>query len=124
MIIPGSLTRPGALRAVYIERQLKRNSRGKYRHIASYKLVDLRWDGSLYLSSTPNGEAVPFIQSFDSDSEEEYEPINIQRGKREGTIGFSDAQIGLYISVPGAGDNGERRLTQIQKKWTIRKIND
>ena len=91
------------------EKKLKRGSSGKYRHI------DLQWDGSVYFSErgshAAKGYHVPFIPGYDSDSADEYEPIDVKRGKQEGTIGLSDDQVGLFVSVPGTG---LRQLLQLR----------
>jgi hypothetical protein len=119
LIIPGTLA--PLLEGVTVyngENKLKRGPRGKYRHIASYglqELIDLQWDGSLTSSKTVKGYSVPFIPGYDSDSDDEYEPIDIERGRREGTIGLSDSQVELYLLVPGPGENGEPTLVQILK---------
>jgi hypothetical protein len=57
------------------EKKFKRGPPGKYCHIASYslqELLNLKWDGSLYHSDT----------GYDSDSDDEYEPIDIELGRR------------------------------------------
>ncbi|GAX28081.1 hypothetical protein FisN_2Hu101 [Fistulifera solaris] len=119
LVIPGTLA--PLLEGVIVyngENKLKRGPRGKYRHIASYslqELIDLQWDGSLTRSKTAKGYSVPFIPGYDSDSDDEYEPIDIERGRREGTIGLSDSQVELYLLVPGPGENGEPTLVQILK---------
>jgi hypothetical protein len=111
LVIPGRLTPLEVSEEglpVYIgAKKLQLGSRGKYRHIASYSLEELlalNWDGSLYVSTrakhAANGYHVPFIPGYDSDSEDEYEPIDIQNGKQQGTIGISDAQVGLYMEFP------------------------
>ncbi|GAX23809.1 hypothetical protein FisN_20Hu009 [Fistulifera solaris] len=98
LITPGHLTPREGLPSYDGEKKLKRGPSGKYRHIASYsleELLDLIWDGSLYVptkgSHEVDGHHVPFIPGYDSDSEDEYEPIDIERGLREGTVGLSDA---------------------------------
>ena len=116
LITPGSLTPLKGLPLYFGENKLKRASRGKYRHIASYslaELLDLKWDGSRYCSNTLDGFPVAYIPGYDSDSGDEYEAIDIQRGQREGTV--SDTHAGLYMSVPGAGENGEPRMAHILK---------
>ncbi len=118
MITPGSLTPLRDAPVYHHDNKLKRGRRGKYRHIASYslaELLELNWDGSLYCSYTAGDLSVPFIPGYDSDSCDEYETIDIQRGKGEGIIG-NDAKVGLYMSVPNAGENGEARLAQILKE--------
>jgi hypothetical protein len=84
--------------------QLKRLSNGKYRHIASYnldELFDLGWDGAMYVSTRGKhaviDQYVPFINGYDSDSEDDYEPIDVQAGKRAGIIGLSPEEIGKHI---------------------------
>ncbi|GAX28078.1 hypothetical protein FisN_2Hu104 [Fistulifera solaris] len=116
-IIPGSLAPPISGTYVYNgENKMKRGPRGKCRHIASYslqELIDLNWDGSLYLSKTAGGLPVPFIHGYDSESDDEYEPIDIERAKREGTIGSS---VGLYVLTPdGVRVNGAPAVVQLAK---------
>jgi hypothetical protein len=123
LVIPGRLT-PLEVSLegspVYLdEKKLKLGSRGKYRHIASYsldELLALNWDGSLYVSTrakhAASGYHVPFIPGYVSDSGDEYEPIDIQRGKQQGTIGLSDAQVGLYMEFP---NDDETKLVQISR---------
>ncbi len=116
LVIPGSLTPPFNGMYVYNgENKLQRGPRGNYRHIASYslqELIDLNWDGSLYPSKTAGGAPVPFIHGYDSDSDDEYEPIDIERAKREGTIGQS---VGLYVLAPGLHLNGEPLVMKLPK---------
>jgi hypothetical protein len=85
--------------------KMKRGRNGKYRHIASYsmeELISLGWDGAMYVSThghhAADGHYVPFICGYDSDADDDYEPIDIQAGKRAGTIGLSDDD-GLNMSV-------------------------
>ena len=124
-VTPGRLspvTPPGGSPPCEGERKLKRGPSGKYRHIASYsleELIDLGWDGAMYTSTrarhAASGLYCPFIAGYDSDSEEEYEPIDVQRGKREGTIGLSASQVGLYMTIPNPNDlHGRQRLVQIK----------
>ncbi|GAX22654.1 hypothetical protein FisN_17Lh147 [Fistulifera solaris] len=123
LVIPGRLTPLEVSEEglpVYIgAKKLKLGSRGKFRHIASYslnELLALNWDGSLYVSTrakhAANGYHVPFIPGYDSDSEDEYEPIDIQRGKQQGTISLSDAQVGLYMEFP---IDDETKLVQLSR---------
>jgi hypothetical protein len=84
--------------------QLERLSNGKYRHIASYnldELIDLGWDGAMYVSTRGRhaviDKYVPFINGYDSDSEDEYEPIDVEAGKRAGIIGLSPDEKGKHI---------------------------
>ena len=94
---------------------------GKYRHIASYtmkELMALGWDGATYVSTRGQGRHaadshhVPFVCGYDSDSEDEYEPIDIAKGKREGVIGIP--QEGLYVNVPNPRDEGRPQLVHVR----------
>ena len=85
---------------------------GKFRHIASYhsmdELIDLGWDGAMYVSSQGqrhglSGRYVPFIVGYDSDSGDEYEPINVRAGERAGIIGLPRSEVGSYTAVPDFG---------------------
>jgi len=76
---------------------------GKYRHIASYSLEELRkmgWDGAMYNGGTYDGVWVPFIDGYDSDPDHEYEPFDIAIAKRSGTAGTKNI-TGLCMSIPG-----------------------
>jgi hypothetical protein len=101
--------------------KMKRERNGKFRHIASYsmeELISLGWDGAMYLSMqgrhAAEGHYVPFICGYDSDPDDDYEPIDIQAGKRAGIIGLSDDDNGLYMSVYDP-HSGKQRLVGIQK---------
>jgi hypothetical protein len=98
--------------------KMKMELSGKYRHIASYsveKLVALGWDGAMYISSrgrhAAKGHYVPFICGYDSDADDTYEPIDIQAGKRAGTIGLSPDENGKFMGIPGRTG---RQLVQIK----------
>ena len=75
---------------------------GKYRHIASFNLTELRkmgWDGAMYQGNTCRGVWVPLVNGYDSDPEHEYEEVNIRAAMRLGVVGLNDA--GLYMETPG-----------------------
>ena len=59
-------------------------------------------DGAKYNSSTV-GSWCPFICGYDSDSDDNYEPINVKAGKKVGTIGLLQDEVGLHMDVPGHG---------------------
>jgi hypothetical protein len=93
---------------------------GKFRHIASYsldELIDLGWDGAMYVCSqarhAATGQYVPFIVGYDSDEDDEYEPIDVQAGKRAGTIGLPADEIGLYMTIPSM--EGGSQLVTLQR---------
>ena len=54
------------------------------------ELVDLGWDGAKYFSkeskSNVNGLWCPFILGYDSDSKDEYEPIDIEYSTKQGVV--------------------------------------
>jgi hypothetical protein len=92
---------------------------GRCRHIASYsldELIDLGWDGAMYNSSQARHQArgyfVPFIAGYDSDEDDMYEPIDIEAGKRAGTIGLPPEEEGLYMLVLDM--NGGNQLVKIK----------
>lgn len=98
--------------------KMKKERNGKYRHIASYsmeELISLGWDGAMYVSllgrHAAQGHYVPFICGYDSDPDDDYEPIDIQAGKRAGTIGLSSDEIGLYMSVYDPQSCGQQLVT-------------
>lgn len=100
--------------------KMRRGPSGKYRHIASYgldELVALGWDGAKYVATQGKhaavGQYVPFIPGYDSDDADEYEPIDVQRGKLAGVIGLSQEEAGLYMTVPDPSTDGGSRLVQL-----------
>ena len=102
--------------------KLERQPNGKYRHIASHRLdelIALGWDGATYTSAKGKHEAVglrvPFIVGYDSDSDDEYERIDVTAGKLAGTVGLSPEEKGSYMAIPNMGRPGERQLVRIQK---------
>lgn len=97
------------------------SARGRCRHIASYsldELIDLGWDGAMYSSSQAGHQArghfVPFIAGYDSDEGDIYESIDIEAGKRAGTIGLSPKEEGLYMLVLDI--NGGNQLVRIKNQ--------
>lgn len=95
--------------------KLKRQSNGRYRHIASFSQEELRelgWDGAKYCSNgnhAAKGMWVPFVCGYDSDADDRYDPIDVAAGKRAGTIGLRDDEVGLYMDIPQQG------LVRLQK---------
>jgi hypothetical protein len=86
------------------EHKLERLPNGKYRHIASYtldELIYLGWDGAMYVSTRGKhnvlGQYVPFINGYDSDFEDDYEPINVRAGKLARTIGRPFDEKGRHM---------------------------
>ncbi len=108
LILPGKLTPPSLGGATPYEdagSKLPRQPNGRYRHIASCsveELIALGWDGAKYNSKTADHTWVPFICGYDSDPDDRYEPIDMQNGRRAGTIGIGDL-VGAYMEVPGQG---------------------
>lgn len=110
LIKPGKYTPYDADGELYVEngRKLERQQNGRYRHVASYsikELVAIGWDGAMYVSTNVaqqmNGLYVPFISGYVSDSDDSYDPIDVQAGKRIGVIGLPSNEDGLYMQVPG-----------------------
>ena len=96
-------------RSPYVEQgsKLPQEPSGKFRHIASYsmeELIYLEWDGAMYCSSqgrhAASGRYVPFIVGYDSDSDDEYEPIDVREGERAGIIGLPRHDVGSFMAVP------------------------
>ena len=120
---PYLLSEDGDISTPYTEEgsKLRRQPSGKYRHIASYsldELIALGWDGAMYVSTrarhAANGHYVPFIVGYDSDADDEYEPIDVRAGRRAGTIGLPNNEVGLYMEVPEM--SGGVQIVQIQNK--------
>lgn len=102
--------------------KLKQLPNGKFRHIASYslnELIALGWDGAMYLSTkgrhAAHGLYVPFVAGYDSDTEDTYEPVDVQSGKRAGTIGLPPDEPGLYLSVPKMSEHGQPQLVMLKR---------
>jgi hypothetical protein len=99
------------VRTPYEEKGSKqqRQSNGKYRHIADYsldELVALGWDGAKYVASGDHeakGLWCPFVCGYDSDPENQYDRIDVVAGKRAGTIGLPQDEVGLYMDFPKRG---------------------
>jgi hypothetical protein len=90
--------------------QLRPLPNGKYRHIASFSLDELRrlgWRGCMYTASegehAANGMWVPFLDGYDSEPELEYEPFDVHVGRRAGTVGIDLDDVGKYIEIPSRG---------------------
>lgn len=118
---PLILTPDGEAQTPYKEcgSKMPREPNGKYRHIASYsmeELVALGWDGATYTSTRGKhaavGHHVPFVAGYDSDEEDDYEPINVAAGKRAGVIGLPPDENGLYMTIPSM--DGGTRLGKIR----------
>ncbi|CAN0148219.1 unnamed protein product, partial [Heterosigma akashiwo] len=85
--------------------QQVRLDNGKYRHIASFTLEELRkmqWDGAMYQSKSYPGLWVPYVSGYDSDPAHVYEDFDVTAAKREGTVGSSGA-VGKYMIVARTG---------------------
>lgn len=83
--------------------KLPMKANGRYRHIAGYslkELIEMGWDGAKYNSSTIKSW-VPYIPGYDSDSDDEYERVNLADGKRQGLIGLTEEDVGLRMDIPG-----------------------
>ena len=100
--------------------KMRRQPNGKYRHIASYsmdELVSLGWDGAMYGATRGShaavGHYVPYIPGYDSDADDEYEPIDIAAGKRAGVIGLPPEEDGLYMTLPDINNPGCQNVGKI-----------
>ena len=103
-----------------MESKLERQPNGKYRHISSYsldELIDLVWDGARCVSTkgkhAAHGFFVPFVPGYDSDSEDEYEKIDIHAGKRAGTVGLPEDEVGLYMEFPDIENLGNKHMVSL-----------
>ena len=88
---------------------------GKYRHIASFSLKELRqlgWDGAIYNSQTL-GTWVPFIDGYDSNENDEYKLFNKREARSAGIIGLPIDMIGKLAMTLGV--NGETRYMQLKR---------
>lgn len=121
---PYKLSSDGDISTPYEERgsKMKRERSAKYRHIASYsmeELIELGWDGAMYNSvrgrHAVKGCYVPFICGYDSDAEDDYEPINVQAGKLAGTIGLPPGEIGLYMILADLSNPDRGQVVQLKK---------
>lgn len=119
LVIDASLAeqcRPDFDRAMHVETpyeeagcKQQRQSNGKYRHIADYsldELIALGWDGAKYVAQgnhAAKGLWCPFVCGYDSDSDNEYDTIDVTAGKKTGTVGLTDDEVGLYMDVAKKG---------------------
>ena len=107
----------------YVEQgsKLRRLPNGKFRHISSYsleELIALGWDGARYNchgNHAAKGVWVPFVPGYDSDSDDEYEPIDVAEGKRNGVFGLPDEEFGLYMTIADMERPGSQRLVKLQR---------
>jgi hypothetical protein len=83
---------------------------GKYRHIATFSLKELRqigWDGSMYLADDAHHAArgfwVPYVSGYDSDPDMDFEPFDMQEMRRKGTVGVREDEVGKFVYVPDRG---------------------
>lgn len=105
VVLPGKLT-PYQDPTPYLETgsKLVPLPSGKYRHIASFSLEELRqlgWDGARYYSDSLKENWVPFVCGYDSDPGHEYEPFDIEAAKSLGVVG--NPMVGLYAQIPTQG---------------------
>jgi len=126
LIKPGKLTPyvnrtrnkdPGATEFPYerLDNQQVMLEGGKYRHIASYSLEELRkmeWDGATYQGMTYQGTWVPFVSGYDSDPDHEYEDFDMDVARREGIAGQDD--VGKYMMTPGLSGDGQGSLVKLK----------
>jgi hypothetical protein len=95
--------------------KLQRQRNGRYRHVASYSLDELNaigWDGAKYVAAgnhAAKGLWCPFVCGYDSDPDDRYDPIDVEAGKRAGTVGLLEDEVGLCMDVPRSG------LVQLQQ---------
>ena len=120
MVKHGKLTPPSfsGVHASEKPPQLVCLENGKYRHIASFSLKELRqlgWDGAMYRSDTLENW-VPYIEGYDSDDEDEYESFDRRKARKERTLGLPMEEAGKIMSVPNLGDlDGGVRYVQLKK---------
>jgi len=78
---------------------------GKYRHISSFSLEELRkigWDGAMTVSDTlQDAEYVPFVCGYDSDKDDEYEPVDVEKAKRRGLVGLPPGSGRMCVMATG-----------------------
>lgn len=101
IIIPGKLSKCQGEVDPPRSPQLIPLSSGKFRHIASFSLKELRqlgWDGSLYHSKSV-GTWVPYINGYDSDDNDSYEPFDRKEARHNGIIGLPIDLIKKYMMV-------------------------
>ena len=64
-------------------------------------MIDLGWDGAMYASTRGKdsvlGQYIPFINWYDSDSEDDYEQIDVRAGKLAHTIGRPFDEKGRHM---------------------------
>jgi len=98
--------------------QLTRLPNGKYRHIGSFSLKELRqigWDGAMYNSQFVE-TWVPLVDGYDSDENDKYEPFNQRKARESGIIGLPIQDIGKYMYIPNPSNpNGGPLLVQLKK---------
>ena len=77
---------------------------GQYRHIASFSLAELLklgWDGAMYINyETLSGKWAPFVCGYDSDPDNEYEPVDVRQSERAGLVGLPPNEVGIYMTLP------------------------
>ena len=94
--------------------QLVQLDNGNYRHIASFKLDELRklkWDGSMYASRSLE-TWVPFIDGYDSDLDDTYEPFDRKEAEENRILGLPVEEVGSYMILPDAIDE-EKKLVRL-----------
>jgi hypothetical protein len=123
LVKPGKLTPIGELGECPYEYanppQLVPLSNGKYRHVGSFSLKELRqigWDGAMY-NSTSVGTWVPLVDGYESDDSDRYEAFDQRKARRERIIGLPVEDIGKYMLVltPSSYESGEPSLVQLKK---------
>jgi hypothetical protein len=121
IVKPGKLTPIGHLGDCPYDHakspQLVPLSIGKYRHIGSFSLKELRqigWDGAMY-NSVSVGTWVPLVDGYESDNSDRYEPFDQRKARRERIIGLPVEDIEKYMLIHDIDESGEPSLVQLRK---------
>jgi hypothetical protein len=92
---------------------------GKYRHIADFSVKELRkmgWDGAMAVSmETCRGEYVPFVCGYDSDKEDEYEPVDLEKARESGLLGLPPGS-GTYCELALQGSIQQINRDRVRRR--------
>lgn len=113
MVKPGKLSTETQ---VGLPPQLVPLSNGKFRHIASFTLKELHqigWDGAMYRFDTLR-TWVPYIDGYDSDDNDRYEPFDQREARRQRIVGLPLDEIGKFMKIDYPNEEGYR-IVQLKK---------